>query len=192
MFKQLLTSFIFLTLLLSVSGTSTLAGNAQPDLQTDKKNIYKQTNKEGVVEFTDIPNKSTKPIRVPSMNTYKQKPIQRSSTQSETLDKGYTEFAISAPLHDKAVRENSGNVSVKLTLSPKLKAGHSTSVVIDNKKSLSLSGSSLVYTFSNISRGTHSVQAFIHNRKGKVLMKSAVIEFHLLRFIAVPKPPPAK
>lgn len=160
----------------------------------EEKEIYKKTNKAGVVEFTDIPNHDTKPIRVPPMNTYKQKPLPRKSAakKSTALTAGYKDFTIVSPLSGKEVRENSGIVAVQLSLSPTLKPGHTVKVMLDNDEKSALTGKLLVYRFTNISRGTHKLQAFILNAKQDVLQESAIIEFHLKRFIFTPPAPKPK
>lgn len=186
MFKILPFSALLITLVFS----ATLSINAQ----ADEKEIYKKTNKAGVVEFTDIPNHDTKPIRVPAMNTYKQKPLTPKPAAKTTkgLTAGYKEFSIASPLSGKEVRDNSGNVSVQLNLNPPLRPGHTVKVILDNDEKSSLAGTLLVYNFTNISRGTHKVQAFILELNNTVVIESAIVEFHLKRFIFKPPAPKAK
>jgi len=189
MLKKTLFSYLNTHLIIIVLGINFLAVNAQ----ADETNIYKHTNEQGVVEFTDLPNQTNKPVHIPPMNTFKQKPIPRTRTPRKTITTPeavkYTEFTITSPLNDTVVRQNAGNVTVALNLSPALQANHKTKVIIDNDEAMSLSGSSLIYTFSNISRGTHKAQAFIFDPQGKVLIESASVEFHLQRFAPIPIPP---
>ena len=191
MLRILLQSSLILTLLINVLSLGTFAA----DLQADDKQpntVYKQTNKEGVVEFTDIPNEGTKPIRIPAMNTFKQKPLPATSYSSPSKLSSpatkYSDFIITTPVNDKAVRENSGIVAVNISISPDLHPAHTIKVIIDNDEKLSISGTLLSYKFSNVSRGTHTVQAFIYNAKNNVLMKTPAVTFHLQRFALKPKP----
>ena len=190
MLKTPLTSTLYLALLISGLALNALAA----ETPAEKREIYKKTDKAGVVEFSDMPNHDAKPIRVPAMNTYKQKPLPRKSAAkaSTALKAGYKEFSIVSPKQDTQARENSGNVSVQLNIKPSLKASHTVKVIINNDEKTSLTGTLLVYNFANISRGTHKVQAFILDAKNTVLMESAVIEFHLKRIIFKPPAPKAK
>lgn len=180
MLKKRLTSSLLVPLLLGVAGFNCLILSAQ----AEETNIYKQTNKDGVVEFTDIPNKSGKQIQIPEMNTFKQKAMPHTVSPKKAtpaLEK-YTEFTITSPLRDKVVRENAGNVTVMLNLVPALKPAHTVKVVIDNDPKLTLTGSSIIFSFKNISRGTHTVLAYILDGQGTVLMESPSVEFNLQRF----------
>lgn len=195
MLKTSLSTTFYTALLISALSLNALALNAfAAETPPEEREIYKKTNKAGVVEFSDMPNHDAKPIRVPAMNTYKQKPLPRKSVTktSTSLATSYKEFSIASPPQGKEVRENSGNVSVQLNISPSLKTSHTVKVIIDNNNKSSLTGTSLVYSFSNLSRGTHKVQAFVLDAKNTVLIESAVVEFHLKRFIFKPPAPKAK
>ena len=163
--------------------------------QADEKNIYKKTDDKGVVEFTDVPGKNTKPIRVPPMNTYKQKklPSIKSKPLPAEVKEAYTELSITSPLHDKAIRENSGKIVIKLKITPALKSEHKILVSIDGDSKTAIKGTSSSVTFDNISRGTHTVQASIIDSEDKVIIKAEATTFHLRRFFVPPKPttPPA-
>lgn len=190
MLKFSLTAALYLALLIKVLSFNVLAADAQPT----EKEIYKKTDKSGVVEFTDMPSKDTKPIRVPPMNTFKQKPLPRKAAQPKSPEAVnlYTQFAIVSPSNNTEVRENAGNVSVQISINPPLKSAHTIKVTIDNGEKTSLTGSLLVFNFANISRGTHKVQAFILDPSNNVIMESAIVEFHLKRFIFKPPAPKAK
>jgi len=152
----------------------------------DDKQIYKKTNDKGVVEFTDVPGKNTKPIRVPPMNTYKQKklPSIKSKPLPAEVKAAYNEFSITSPLHDKVMRDNSGKIVVKLKISPSLNSEHKILVSIDGNSKTAIKGSSSSVTFSNIDRGTHTVQASIVDSQDQVIMESGAITFHLQRYFA--------
>ena len=158
--------------------------------QADEKNIYKKTDDKGVVEFTDVPDNNTKPIRVPPMNTYKQKklPSIKSKPLPAEVKEGYTELSITSPLHDKIMRENSGKIVVKLEITPSLKTEHKIIVSIDGDSKTAIKGTSSSVTFDNISRGTHTVQASIIDSQDKVIIKAEATTFHLRRFFVPPKP----
>ena len=172
----LLSSFIF------VSG-----------LQAEDKNIYKNTNEQGVTEFSDQPGKNSKEINVPTMNTYKNKTSTKRNIKApdKSNDANYSRLTITSPKNDAQIRSNDGKISISINSTPSLKPGHTVKITIDGKPDLTLTGSSNSITFSNISRGTHTAEASILNQDGKVLIKSPSIKFHLLRFAFKPLPPKA-
>jgi len=158
----------------------------------EEKSIYKKYDKQGVPEFSDVPDKGAKPVPLPPMNTYKQKPLPKRSEKKTKPDgpKSYKALNITQPVNDKVVRENAGNVTVSITTEPKLQPGHSIKVVLNGDEKAALKGTKSNYTFKNISRGTHTVQAFIVDKNNKTLSSSTIITFHLQRIVYKPKPKP--
>ena len=157
----------------------------------EEKSIYKKYNDEGVVEFSDTPDKDTKLVPVPPMNTYKQKPLPRNFKKKvEPKDQNsYKSLSISNPVNDTIVRENAGNVSITITSKPALRKQHSLKVVLNGDNKTALEGKTSSFTFNNVSRGTHKVQAFIIDKGGKTLISSDVVLFHLQRVIFKKKSP---
>ena len=170
-------SFSFLSCLLVIYAWSFQS-------HADEKSIYKKTNDQGVVEFTDVPGKNAKPVRVPPMNTYKQKKLPRiiDKPLPAELKAAYTKFSITSPLHDKIMRDNLGNINVKLQISPSLKSEHRILVTIDGDSKTAIKSTSTSVTFNNIDRGTHTVQASIVDSEDQVIMESGTITFHLQRY----------
>jgi len=162
-------------------------------LQAEDKNIYKNTNEQGVTEFSDLPGKNSKEINVPAMNTYKETLSTKKNFKGPDKEDEfkYSLLTITSPKNDAQVRSNEGKISISINSTPELKAGHTVKITIDGKPELTLTGSSNSITFSNISRGTHTAEASIVNQDGKVLIKSSSIKFHLLRFVFKPPAPKA-
>ena len=161
--------------------------------QAEEKTIYKKYNKDGVVEFSDLPDKKSKAVRVPPMNTYKQKPFPKKfqeKVEEKTTVTRYDLINITAPVNDTQVRENSGNVSVSIKLTPTLNPAHSVKLVLDGNEEAAVTGNSLTLTLKNVSRGTHKLQAFIIDKDGNVLIQSNSIVFHLKRYSSANKPAP--
>ncbi len=91
----------------------------------------------------------------------------------------YTKFAIVSPTDDQAVRSNGGEVSVSISVNPGLRAKHAIVVTVDGQPIGK--GSSTTLTLQNLPRGTHTVQAAVVDEKGKEIVRSETVTFHVLR-----------
>lgn len=151
--------------------------------QANEKNIYKQYNEDGVVEFSDVPSKRSKSIHVPHMNTYKQKPLPKTFQKKLKQEPAahYSNISITSPANDSIVRANNGSVTVTLSVNPSLKPGDSIKLILSGDQNSALVGRNTSFSFSNISRGTHKLQAFIINNEGQTLIQSNTVVFHLKR-----------
>ena len=160
-------------------------------LQAEEKSIYKKTNEQGVVEFSDVPSGKSKQINVPKMNTFKQKPLPKikANKTSTSDEQTASKLTIKSPLDDASVRANDGNITISILLDTDLSLTQEIQVTIDNDPNLTITGKSTDKQFKNISRGTHQVQAFIVNKSGEILSESNRVTFHLLRFATQPAAP---
>ena len=157
--------------------------------------IYQSVDAEGNVVFSDKPTKGSieRKIKEPPVIKMQTKPqIEESEkvlspqTEDQTesqVAKEYQSFSIVSPQDDEGVRENDGNVSVKLKLQPELqkKFGHYIMLSLDNKL-LSEKYTSSSMVLKNLDRGTHQLSASVYNKRGDFLKKTPDISFHLLRF----------
>ena len=174
---------------LSISFAGILLVGIAPTLQAA---IYKTVDKEGNVLYTDVPPKqSSAPMDVDRGNTYiAAEAAADDATQFEALAEtgdqqraatSYSELSITAPSHDQAVRENAGNLAVTVASLPALDAalGHQVQILLDGQKAAT--GGARV-SLTNIDRGTHSLTAQIIDTSGEVLISSAPVTFHMLRY----------
>lgn len=164
------------------------------EVKSGEKKVYVREGEDGATEFSDIPGKDATVIKVPKAQTYKApvyKKIQpRSTTKSKTKKQSdLYKFAISAPQADSTIRENAGNVTVSVSLTPKLNPDHYVVYKLDGKKSKPIKASS--YTFKSVSRGEHTASASITSRTGSEIQSAANVSFNVLRYSSLqPKPAP--
>lgn len=158
--------------------------------------VYKRTNPDGSVEFTDVPdNQETKPVELSPMSTYPAPPAPqptRSRATSREEAKQYDTITITSPANDDTIRDNQGNLTITVDLSPGLKSGHNLVILLDGSKQAE--GKSTTVSLSNIDRGSHQIQAQVVDAEGKSLAQSESITVHLKRFSQLFKkstPPPA-
>ncbi len=160
--------------------------------QASEKTVYKKYNKDGVVEFSDLPGKKSKPVHVPQMNTYKQKPFPKAAKQT-TKQKpatGYSQFNISSPANNSTIRANDGRVTITLDIKPDLKTEDIIKIVLNGDEKSAVTSKSSSISFPNLFRGTHKVQAYIIGQDGSILAQSPPVVFYLLRAYVKPKVTP--
>lgn len=93
----------------------------------------------------------------------------------------YKELTIVTPVHDEAIRENSGNVQISVRVLPDnfSESGAMLAIYMDG---LEISkGSETTVQLINVDRGTHTVKAELMNSAGHVVKATRPTVFHLLR-----------
>jgi hypothetical protein len=153
--------------------------------------LYKGVDEEGNVTFSDkeTPNSEVIPMHMPTaIPMPKPVPVEK-SPEKEVAETNYTAFTIVQPVNDATIRNNTGSVSVSLSLTPALdtSAGHHISVSVDGKVIIKNSAS-LTVPLTNIERGSHSIQATVKNKKGKTIKTSNSVTVHLKRIGLTPVP----
>jgi hypothetical protein len=148
--------------------------------------VYKRTNPDGSVEFTDVPSKQNEePVPLSPMSTFKAP--QQTLPQNTGSDDGsqateayaYSELRITSPIDDSAIRNNAGNITVNVSLTPGLQSGHTLVLLVDGaKKGESATGS---FALSNLDRGSHSLTAQVVDKDGTAIISSTAVTVHLQR-----------
>jgi len=144
--------------------------------------IYKRTNPDGSVEFTDVPRSDEeKPVPLSPMNTFKTTPApqQRRISNARADTRKYSAIRITRPANEATIRDNTGTITVNVSLSPALRPGHKLVLLVDGaQKGESASGS---FTLKNLDRGSRSLTAQVMDKAGKTLISSAPVIVYLFR-----------
>lgn len=159
-----------------------LAGAAMADTE-----MYKWKDKDGTVHFSDQPAPGAEKIKVQNVNTVESPPVVDSPAPAKVADfLGYKSFKVAAPANGEAFHDNTGAVTVSLSLDPALRTdlGHTVKVSIDG---ISQGGASTSFAFTGIERGTHSISAVVLDMDGKPL-KSTSSTFTLHKTSVLNKP----
>ena len=162
--------------------------------------IYQSVDENGNITFSDKPTKGSFERKIkeppvmkmesPSSTDETEKPVSESPQVDNTAEKKeakkYRLFSIKSPQDKEAVRENNGNVTVKLNLQPELQKtfGHYIKVSLDNKL-LSEKYTSSSIVLDNLDRGAHQLSATVYDKEGKLLIKTPDITFYLQRYSAL-------
>ena len=143
--------------------------------------IYKRTNPDGSVEFTDVPrSEEEKPVPLSPMSTFKTTPVPQGRTSTARADtKKYSAISVVSPAHEATIRDNTGTVKVNVSLSPALRSRHKLVLLVDGEqKGESRTGS---FTLNNLDRGSHSLVAQVVDKAGNALISSAPVTIYLFR-----------
>jgi hypothetical protein len=148
-------------------------------------NVYKYTLSNGDVVYSDKPppadqgeTVTLEPLQ--GFNLPPAPPLEDTTAKADEPEAaGYTEFKVTSPTNDQTIRDNGGNVSVSLSLTPGLRGGHKIDVMMDGQSIGRGSGTSV--TLTEVDRGTHTVQASIKDQEGKEVARSNSVIFHLKR-----------
>lgn len=154
--------------------------------------VYRSVDKDGNVTYSDKPSKGSVEVEVKELETVK--PLETAPPIADKKDNKpaavYSGIEITSPQDDVSIRENTGNVSVTVSLNPNLKNGHKLVLYLDGEEYAS--GTTTNFQLQNIDRGSHQLRAAVQNAEGRLLISSKSITFHLHRFSALFQPPKAQ
>lgn len=148
--------------------------------------VYRWQDASGRVFYSDNPpeNARAKPVTLPNLTIADSpKKVEKPEAKKEEKQQqmaDYSDFKITSPEDDNAIRANSGNVSIRIGGLPDgLNPGDEIVLYVDGKQFSS--GSAMSFALSNMDRGTHSTFAVIKNATGDIVQNTAVVNFHVLR-----------
>ena len=160
--------------------------------------VYVTRDANGNPVFSDTPSEAAEKIIIKEIQTVEEPkavtlpdssdPRIKQAVRYETLD-------IISPQSDEAIRNNAGNIMIQVALKPGLGGDDVILITLDGKEVSR--GSATSVALNNLDRGSHQVSAAVISRTGARLLKSDVVEFHLLRTSVLnqpapqPNPPPA-
>lgn len=145
------------------------------------RDVYRSISEDGVVIYSDIYKPGAELVSVTEgRNSVKtQRFSNEKAPPTETEKSGeYQDFSIAQPENDATIRSNEGTVTVGLSLSPSLAAGHVIHVYLDGSR-LEADMTTTQFSLNELNRGTHTLEAKIVDAEGKVQIATESISFHL-------------
>ena len=145
--------------------------------------IYKWTDSNGNVYFSDKPQPGAEEIVLPKVQTYStpkqviEPTVPEQPTKIENVP--YKKVDIVYPEDQSTIRNPQGAVSVRLELNPKLRKGDRLQLIFDG----SPSGAPLpttVFALQRMHRGSHTLAAEVIDSKGLVLNTSNTITIYMM------------
>jgi len=152
--------------------------------------VYKKTNPDGSVEFTDQPSTDSEEVKIRKPTTYQAPRLPALNLQSKKLSPTFNyQLSINQPINDSVI-VGKMDVSVLVSVQPALLSGRGHQIRYQ------LAGQSIISrnmseTFKNVDRGTHNLTVSIVDRNGEVVSPAVSSTFHMKRFFKKPVPKPA-
>lgn len=145
--------------------------------------VYRQVDAEGNITFSDQATPGAEAITLRKAQTIAPPPV--GAFRSEPVGKqkapaGYDRLAIISPRHDETiVGAAQGNFNVQVDLKPALRAGDSLVLLLNGERAQR--ARTTRFTFSNLHRGTHTLQVAVSNAEDKVIQRSETVTVHVKR-----------
>lgn len=166
--------------------------------------VYKWTDKNGEIHFSDQPKAGAEKMHLKELQTIDSadpgmglSPDATTPPPPSTLkspassDHVYTVLKISQPMLDQVIRNNDGVVIVQVTLDPQLFEGDKVQIVFDSQ-AMGEPQASTSLSLSNVVRGTHTVAARIVDSGGNTIAESDGVTFNMQRIRDMHLQSPAK
>lgn len=153
--------------------------------------IYQSKDKQGVIHFSDTP------IDDGQITSFETSQIYHSSvkntdnvkyamkTVSNLQPQEYKLLQIEQPQNEITLRNDQGEVEVRVKVEPALNADHYVIALLDGKQVGQTEGSQLQLT--NVDRGSHVLQLQIQTKQGEILARSNLVNFYMQRSKIVTK-----
>ena len=149
--------------------------------------VYKKTNPDGSVEFTDTGSEDSEEVKIRKPTSYAPPRLPRLGLPVKKLKPNFNyNITISQPAEDSVIT-NQANVTVVVSVQPALLSGQGHKIRYD-LGGQSTESQSLSATFQNVPRGTHSLIVSIIDNKGEVVSPIISRNFHMKRFFKKPIP----
>jgi hypothetical protein len=153
----------------------------------DNAAVYKSVDAQGNVVYTDDPKGNGEPVKLPPLSTvpppkYVTSPATATLPGPDSQAPFYAQLAITAPAPDETLRDNTGDVTVKVALQPALdkSAGHRLQYFLDGQPQGEPSASEKAL-FQNVPRGAHTVEVAVFDAAGDELQRTPSVRFYLHR-----------
>lgn len=155
--------------------------------------IYKWTDENGIVHFSDTPHPGAVPVDLPtqdipagqspdggnvSSGVNKEPP--NSDAEQEKNARGYTLLGISEPKNEATIRNNQGYIPVIIEINPELKQGDLLQIIFDAEP-LGKPQASMIFALNNVKRGSHTIAVEALDADGNVLNTSDEITIYMQR-----------
>ena len=144
--------------------------------------IYRWTDAEGNVIFSDSPQPGAEEISVDTTNVVPAQAVfpDIEPDQSAPTAKPYSKVFIESPANEATIRDNVGNIAVVVGSEPPLQGafGHTVELFFDGK-SFEDPGDGTQFQLKGVERGAHTLEAVIRHGKGVVIGRSPLSTFFL-------------
>ena len=172
---------LFASVLLGVS-----AASSANDVGTQ---VFRSVDAQGNVVFSDTPRQGSKPVDIqapssvtPLAPSFEVRPVPSAPPMDSQMFMGYQSMVITQPENGAGLNNGAGDVDVSVSLIPPLRTdlGHGLTITMDGNPVLQNSARMNV-ALADVSRGEHTLEAFVVNAQGQILFQSAPVRFSVQR-----------
>ncbi|MHA7841281.1 MAG: DUF4124 domain-containing protein [Gammaproteobacteria bacterium] len=137
--------------------------------------IYKYTNQQGVVVFSDEATPNAEPVELAPLQSYSTSSMSKSRHNTQdSLKKTvirYTHFKFLAPKAKETIWSNAGVINIDVALEPELEFNHRIIILLDGKPVIDAKeGTS--FRLTGVERGSHVLLGQVKNAAGKIMIKT--------------------
>jgi hypothetical protein len=148
------------------------------------QSIYRTTDKDGNVVYTDAPpsgTNTTEEVKLPPTNTAPPPPDIPRPKEPEPTDSAVAyEVAITSPANESTIAMGPGNFSVSASVKPGLSKGQTLQLFMDGEaQGEPQKGTS--WNLTNVFRGGHDLTVNLLDREGQVIASSDAVRVYVLR-----------
>lgn len=148
------------------------------------QSIYRTTDKDGNVVYTDAPPAGTsasEEVKLPPTNTAPPPPdLPRPADPEPTENAVAYEVAITSPANESTIAMGPGNFSVSASVKPDLRKGQALQLFMDGQaQGEPQTGTS--WNLTNVFRGGHDLTVNLLDKEGQVLASSDAVRVYVLR-----------
>ncbi|MCC7410503.1 MAG: DUF4124 domain-containing protein [Gammaproteobacteria bacterium] len=153
--------------------------------------IYKWTDGEGNVIYSDQPHPGAEQLEAVGVQTLDTPPLPPPPPANPEPPKPlpYTELVIGTPANDATLRDNTGNVQVSVRLSPPLQTPfrHALQLYVDGQP-YGDPGTTTSFMLVNVDRGRHTLRVAVVDGEGSEVKSSPPSVFQLHRASVLHRP----
>ncbi len=146
--------------------------------------VYKWTDNQGNVHFSDKPHRGAVEIDLPPVQTYSPPEIPQPTDETpDAADEDgdtYEEVVILQPENGATIRNNQGLIPVQAKTVPELREGDQLQLIFDGQK-MGSPQKLPSFTLNNVFRGTHTIAIQVIDAEGKELKTSDTVTVHMHR-----------
>jgi len=150
--------------------------------------VYKTTNPDGSVEFSDEKKKDSEEVKIRKTTTFSAPRLPALKAPAKKTKLIHYEVIIIEPVNDTTIIGNN-EIEVSVSVSPALPTSHKFRYQLGKQ---TLDSRSTTVSLDNVIRGTHTLRVSVINFKGEVVSAGASSTFHMKRHFKKPSPPPKK
>ena len=149
--------------------------------------IYKWTDSQGLVHFSDTPHDGAEKLKIPEAQTFSaptipkvKLPEDEDDNKLSAKDHSYKKVAITQPLNEATIWNNNGSALVQVELDPSLAKGDKVQLLFDGSP-LGEPQDNLLFQLNGVYRGAHTLAVQVLDENGAVLITSDTITFFMQR-----------